>query len=141
MTTRDDYMSSDSDNDTPPTHVARREGVEAVHKDTDRHYKDDLSVAEVRLRYSDCGRCSFFLAGYKVLFGDEDLETAVAHRDGGWLLLTYTPKMRELINKSYGTRLDVDNYYYDGLCPECRRTFIFRAAHDDLPVDVFQIEI
>lgn len=85
--------------------------------------------------FAACGRCSFFLAGYKVAGGEEALVTAVANRGKHWLPLSWTRGIANLVHKSYGSRVDIDCYHYEGCCSECQRHFVYRAAEgeDDLP--------
>lgn len=71
-----------------------------------------------------CGRCSFFLAGYRVLHGTEALEQAAQKSDDQWLTLIWDLETRRLVQSSYGSRLDIDFYYFDGRCPECQRRYV-----------------
>lgn len=75
-----------------------------------------------------CGRCSFFLTGYRVLYGMEKLREAAQASDDQWLTLNWSHATRQLVQSSYGNRLDVDFYYFDGRCPECQRRFVIGAA-------------
>lgn len=77
-----------------------------------------------------CNRCSFFLAGYRVIYGLENLETAAGNQADGWLSLTWSEETRQLLQSSYGGRLDTELYYYDGQCPVCRRRFTYQAAEE-----------
>jgi len=88
-----------------------------------------------------CGRCSFFLSGYRVIHGLDNLQTAVENQSGKWLHLDWNQETRRLVQKSYGGRLDVELYHYDSRCPECRRRFIYRAATEEGEQEAFQIEL
>ena len=103
--------------------------------------KNQPTVQQVTERFAACGRCSYFWAGYRVLFGLEELETAVAHSKSGWLELLWDERMTELVVKSYGVPLDNGYYHYDGCCEECRRHFIYEASDNEEEADAFRIEI
>jgi hypothetical protein len=101
-----------------------------------------MSVASIVKRFAVCGRCSFFVAGYKLLAGEEGLETAVNNTDGHWLRLAWQSKMGELVSRSFNVRLDIDYYHYESCCPECKRPFQFRAADGkELDEPLFQIHV
>lgn len=101
-----------------------------------------VTVDDIVKRFSLCGRCSFFVAGYKLLAGNENWETAVQETDGRWVRLAWQPELCELIGRSFGSRLDIDYYFYEGTCPECRRSFQFQAANGkDLTEPLFQIRV
>lgn len=88
------------------------------------------TLRQVADRFAACGRCSYFWAGYKVLFGEEAQETAVNESESGWLTLQWNSQMPDLLHKSYGIRMDVDYFHYEGCCKECRRRFVYRAAEN-----------
>ena len=77
-----------------------------------------------------CGRCSFFLAGYRVIHGADELKQAAEASDDEWLTLSWDHETRRLVQSSYGSRLDIEFYYYDGRCPECQRRFVIGAGED-----------
>lgn len=103
--------------------------------------KNQPSLQQVTDRFAACGRCSYFWAGYRVLFGLEELETAVAHSKSGWLELIWDEQMPELVVKSYGARIDTGHYHFEGCCEECRRHFIYQASDNEEEADAFRIEI
>ena len=103
--------------------------------------KNQPTLRQVTARFAGCGRCSYFWAGYRVLHGIAELETAVAQSKSGWLELVWNLQMRELIHKSYGVRLDVAHFHYEGCCKECRRHFIYEEADAEDEADAFRIEI
>ncbi len=112
------------------------------HKSPKSRLPTQITVDDIVKRFALCGRCSFFVAGYKLLAGDEGWETAVQETDGRWVHLAWQPELRELIGRSYGNRLDIDYYFCEGTCPECRRSFQYHAANDeDLPEPLFQIRV
>lgn len=99
-----------------------------------------IAISDIVKRFSLCGRCSFFVAGYKLLAGEEGWETAVQQTDGRCVQLAWQQEMRELIGRSFGSRLDIDYYFYEGTCPECRRSFQYQAADGkELTEPLFQI--
>lgn len=79
-----------------------------------------------------CGRCSFFLTGYRVLHGKEKLREEAETSGDEWLVLTWDHDTRQLVQRSYGSRLDIEFYYYDGRCPECQRRYVIGAK--ELPI-------
>lgn len=103
--------------------------------------KNQPTLQQVTERFAACGRCSYFWAGYRVLFGLEELETAVAHSKSGWLELVWDDRMIDLVVKSYGVPLDNGFYHYEGCCEECRRHFIYEASDKEDEADAFRIEI
>lgn len=103
--------------------------------------KNQPTLQQVTARFAACGRCSYLWAGYRVIRGSEELETAVAESKSGWLELVWDMEMPELIHKSYGVRLDISYYHYEGCCQECRRHFIYQAAKNETGDDTFRIEI
>ncbi|MEZ4593571.1 MAG: hypothetical protein R3D55_20870 [Chloroflexota bacterium] len=103
--------------------------------------KSQSSLRQVADRFAACGRCSYFWAGYKVLFGEEGQETAVNQSEDGWLDLQWNGQMPNLLLESYGIRMDVDFFHYEGCCKECRRRFLFHAAEDEAEPASLAIEI
>jgi hypothetical protein len=94
-----------------------------------------ISVDDIVKRFTICGRCSFFVAGYKLLVGEDGLEKAVHNTDGHWLRLGWRHEMADLVSRSFNVRLDIDYYHYESRCPECRRPFQFRAARGAADAD------
>ena len=77
-------------------------------------------------QFAACGRCSFFWAGYKLI--DENFDERLAEPVNGWLTLVWNHAVRELVYKSFGNRVDLDFYHYEGCCAACQRPFIFQNA-------------
>lgn len=102
--------------------------------------KPSPDLQHVLRNFVACDRCSFFLAGYRVIYGLENLETAAEDQADGWLSLTWSEETRQLLQSSYGGRLDTELYYYDGQCTVCRRRFTYRAAEEG-EQPLFRIEI
>ena len=103
--------------------------------------KNQPTLQQVTARFAGCGRCSYFWAGYRVIHGMAELETAVAHSKSGWLELVWDLQMPELVHKTYGVRLDISHFHYEGCCRECRRHFIYEAAENEDEAHGFRIEI
>jgi len=95
--------------------------------------KDVAQYNQTVSHFAACGRCSYFLAGYRVIHGVENLETAVFNNKAGWLSLSWNHEMRKLLTKSYGIELYADIYLFDGCCSECGRHYTFHAG--DTPED------
>lgn len=74
-----------------------------------------------------CGRCSFFLAGYRAHFGTTSLEAAQASSRHGWLALPWSLTLRDLVEQSYGVRIFEDVVHLDGVCSNCGRSFVFSS--------------
>lgn len=104
-----------------------------------KRHKTDLQ--EVVANFVPCGRCSFFLSGYRTLHGQERLAELASESEGRWLELDWDYQTRELVQKSYGNRLDVAHYYLDSRCPECQRRFMFQEAEQEGEPDTFCIEM
>ncbi|MFZ0547073.1 MAG: hypothetical protein WAM60_16630 [Candidatus Promineifilaceae bacterium] len=79
--------------------------------------------------FLSCARCSFFLAGYRLLH--DDFEEAVQKSENGWLTLSWDYPVKQLIEKSLGCQIEDDVYYYQGSCKDCSRTFAFQASQQD----------
>lgn len=95
--------------------------------------RDKQALNDALTRFTSCGRCSLFLAAYRLNYDDADLQTAVNNIDGGWLTLPWDPSIRELINKSYGCRVDVEGYHFESRCPECYVPFVYSEPDTGQP--------
>lgn len=94
--------------------------------------KKKKSPPSLLKQFAACGRCSFFWAGYKLI--DETFDETAVSPNQGWLTLSWNHSVRDLVHKSFGNRLDLDFYYYEGCCSACQRPFIFQgAANDNTP--------
>ena len=85
-----------------------------------------MTQKKVTASFVACGRCSFFLTSYRLIH--QDYETAVEESSGGWLNLSWNRKTGDLILKSYGSRIDRDIYRFEGICPECKRRYVYSSA-------------
>jgi len=88
-----------------------------------------------------CGRCSFFLAGYRTIHGQDDLEARAEQVEKGWLRLGWNHETRRLVQDSFGNRLDQELMYFDSRCPECQRRFVYEATEGDKEPDRFVVEL
>ena len=103
--------------------------------------KKKATLDQAVARFAACGRCSFFLTGYRAEQGLQALQMAVEEVQSGWLALHWDQSMRNLVHKSYGIRVDVAYDYYESCCTECRRRFIFQAADEEESLASFLIEL
>lgn len=88
---------------------------------------------ETLIRFTSCGRCSQFLAAYRLKHDDAELLAAVKTIENDWLPLPWDSTVRELLVKSYGCRIDMEAYYFESCCPECQSPFIVSEAENDGP--------
>lgn len=103
--------------------------------------QNQRTLQQVTDRFAACGRCSYFWAGYRIILGEEALATACAQSESGWLNLMWNLQTSELVHKSYGVRLDISHFHYEGCCKECRRAFVYQAAEKEDEAGAFRIEI
>ncbi|PID84662.1 MAG: hypothetical protein CSB13_11960 [Chloroflexi bacterium] len=103
--------------------------------------RDKLSVQDVITYFAPCGRCGSFLSSYRAAYGQDDLETAVYESKSGWLNLTWGIQTQDLILKSFGSRIETSDLYFDGCCSECRRVFIYKGSRSERKPPTFRIEI
>jgi hypothetical protein len=128
-------------NEKPPTKPSSRRVRTPQKAGGRRSGKNQPTVRLVTDHFAACARCSYFWAGYRVLFGEDAQATAVAQSESGWLDLEWNLEMPDLLHKSYGIRLDVAHYHYEGCCKECRRRFIYQAAGNEDEANSCAIEI
>ena len=135
-------QAAENDSDTSKKPLKRLHGKQQKQRrDLRASRKNQLTLQQVTDRFAACGRCSYFWVGYRIIFGEAALATAVAQSQSGWLDLEWNLQMPELIHKSYGIRLDISHFHYEGCCKECRRTFVYQAAKNEDETDTFRIEI
>ena len=116
---------------------------EPVEDDRPARFSQALSPAarQIVAWFSACGRCSFFLPGYRLTCDEAAWETAVARRKKHWLVLPWSRAAAILVDQTYGSQIDVDCFHYDGQCPECRRRFTLRIDEDKPETTAFRIEL
>ncbi len=98
--------------------------------------QDPARVADY---FAGCPRCSFFLAGYRLVCQDFDEAAAGAVDD--WLDLSWNLAVRNLVGKSYGHALSEPFEAFQGVCPECMRAFTVEPGPDDEESHRFSIQI
>lgn len=103
--------------------------------------KIGVQLEQVVGHFAACGRCSYFLSGYRVIHGVENLGTAVNESKAGWLTLSWNHPMRDLLSKSFGIQLTVDYYHYDGCCPECGRHYTYQAGEKPIEAATLRVQI
>ncbi|MCB9420702.1 MAG: hypothetical protein H6667_12920 [Ardenticatenaceae bacterium] len=103
--------------------------------------RDSPALRQIMTWFAACGRCSFFLAGYRLICDEEALETAVANRSKKWLVVPWSHALAELIHKTYGSRIDISCYHFEGQCVECHRRFTFQGSEKDDEPATFRIEL
>ncbi len=115
---------------------------EKVNDDENRSpRKRKHAFAEVIAWFAACARCSFFLAGYRLACGNEELENAASCSKAGWLALNWSQSMCQLVRKSYGSSVDMDCFHLDGSCPECHRQFVYHAGENGDQPGRLRIEV
>ncbi|MDX1413382.1 MAG: hypothetical protein R3293_04275 [Candidatus Promineifilaceae bacterium] len=92
-----------------------------------------LTMSDVLSRFTSCGRCSMFLAAYRIEHSEQALKSAIANSDTDFLALPWDQSIHRLLIKSYGCRLDSDVYFFEGTCPECLGKFRYEEAEQDEP--------
>lgn len=107
--------------------VQRRQPSRKLHVRRKKPFTPD----EVVQHFAACDRCSYFLMGYLSAFGRQNVETAVYTIDADWLSLSWTAVTRTLVEKAYGTVIDIGEYYLESCCPNCRRPFVYWAETEE----------
>ncbi len=95
--------------------------------------KKPVTPQQVITRFAGCGRCSFFLSDIRLTRDPAFFEEAVTNIDYNWLVLPMDSSLRILIQKTFGVRLDIDAFFVEGCCPECRRAYICNLDIDGEP--------
>lgn len=89
--------------------------------------------------FTACPRCSFFLAGYRLIF--QDFDEAATDAADDWLDLSWNLAVRNLIAKNYGFELAEPFEVFQGVCPLCLRAFIVETGEDEAEGHRFSIQI
>jgi hypothetical protein len=104
-----------------------------------KRQKGGWSPDELRACFVACGRCSFYMSSYRLLH--DDLYAAAERSQDGWLQLSWNQGTRSLIQDSYGYRIDGNTAHFEGICRECRRSFVFDAPEEEGAPLSFSMEI
>lgn len=128
-------MAKNNRDDTD-THNSKKRGRKGQRSKT-------LNLRDLLKQFVACGRCGYFLAGYRVLHGVEALEEAAEASDDGWLDLVWDQQTRRLIYQSYGLRAEPDMFYYDVCCDECQRRIVYEADEEleEGVVETFRVDV
>jgi hypothetical protein len=121
--------------------VRKKAGNVARNQEQSQQRPQELDVQRILENFYACDRCSFFVAGYRVLHGLESVEQAVGESNGNWVELVWNRPTRLLLEQSYGGQLDVELFYYDGQCPRCQRRFVYDGGDEEPAADLFRIEV
>ena len=78
-----------------------------------------------------CGRCSFFLSGYRARRGAEAFLEDVRKMEDDWLTLAWHNDMADLIKKSYGVEMEDGLFHLEHCCRECQRTIIYDNSAEE----------
>lgn len=106
-----------------------------------RKHPQDLRAKDVVRYFAPCGRCGYFLTGYRAAYGQENFETAVSEEKDGWLTLSWGNDIRELLLKSYGRVVESNDLVFNSTCPECCRALVYLGSSDADKPAAFRIEI
>ncbi len=128
---------------TPPPSPSDKGAKSAKPKSKRRRKKPKKPTSETNIieRFSTCGRCSYLLTLYRLTRDPADFTTAVHRIKSNWLTLTWDTKMSKLVSHTYGVRLDIETFFVEGCCPECRRPFVCKLDENDNKPPYFRIKI
>ena len=107
----------------------------------DRKKRSSKEMAQIVAWFAACGRCSFFLTGYRLIYDEDVLATAVSERSKKWLTVPWSHDAARLVHKTYGSRVDINCYHYEGQCKECHRRFTYQANENKDAPGTFRIEL
>ena len=102
-------------------------------------WRQEADLEAVTHLFMACARCSYFLAGYQLIF--DDLVSAVSESTDNWLTLSWNKAVRLLLHNSFGCLLDVDLLHYAGRCPECQRVFVYQLLEEQPAQATLRIEL
>lgn len=135
MPETNETLSDQTDNNQAGSKVDRenaKKALKSITPSAGRRKRPHYSEEDVLLRFTSCGRCGLFLTTYRLSHDQEFIE-AIEEIEADWLILPWHPGMRELVNKSYGSPVDVESYFLEGTCPQCRRAFSYAEPNPDQP--------
>jgi len=135
MPETNETLSEQAENNRTGNKVDRKEvkaALKSISPPAGRRKRRHYSEEDVHLRFTSCARCGLFLTTYRLSHNQEFIE-AIEEIDADWLILPWHPGMRELVNKSFGSPVDVQSYFLEGTCPECQRPFSYAEPNPDQP--------
>lgn len=100
-----------------------------------------MTYATVLRQFVACGRCSSWLAGYRLLYGATAVEEAITHQQDGWLILQWDKQTRDLLHRIYDVQVEADTIYFDLSCEECQRRFRYQEQGDGVPAETFLVDL
>jgi hypothetical protein len=106
-----------------------------------KRHPQGLKAKDVIRYFAPCGRCGYFLTGYRAAYGEANFETAVIEEREGWLTLSWGNNVRELILKSYGREMEANDLLFSNSCPECRRVLVYDNTTAEEHPRTFRIEL
>jgi hypothetical protein len=118
---------------TPRPEKLKRKGKGQV------EWRQEADLEDVTHLFMACARCSYFLAGYQLIF--DDLASAVSQSNDNWLTLSWNKPVRLLLQKSFGCLIDVDLLHYAGHCLECQRVFVYEFLEEPPAKATLRIEL
>ena len=110
-------------------------------KNPNRKHPQGLSAKDVVRFFAPCGRCGYFLTGYRASYGEANFETAVSEEADGWLTLSWGNDIPELFVKSYGRVVEANDVFFASACPECYRALTYAAPSGEDQPATFRIEV
>jgi hypothetical protein len=102
-------------------------------------WRQEADLEAVTHLFMACARCSYFLAGYQLIF--DDLASAVSQSTDNWLTLSWNKGVCLLLQKSFGCLAEVDLLHYAGHCPECQRAFVYQLIEEQQPETTLRIQL
>ncbi len=110
-------------------------------KKPNRKHPQGLAAKDVIRYFAPCGRCGYFLTGYRASYGEANFETAVSEETGGWLTLSWGTDIPELFVKSYGRVVEANDVFFTSACPECYRALTYAAPSGEDQPATFRLEV
>ncbi|GMQ78489.1 MAG: hypothetical protein BMS9Abin02_1004 [Anaerolineae bacterium] len=98
-----------------------------------------MSKSEVIASFVACPRCSYFLTGYRLI--SDDFDSAVDESAAGWLSLSWDHEIHLLVQKSYGSHIDMELDTFQGICPECQRPYSYKSLDPEVDKSTFKVKI
>lgn len=120
---------------TPPARPARSKNKGKQQAE----WRQEADLQAVTALFLACARCSYFLAGYQLIFND--LAAAVSQSEDNWIILSWSKAVRLLLHNSYGCLIDIDLLHYAGHCRECQRLFVYQFSEEETPRQILRVQL